>query len=284
MKKDLKFYLKIFRITEWRAYFLMAFLGFWIAKGFLFPPEDIFIFFIIVVSFLAFGFAVNNCFDIEEDAHRKDKLNPLAERGLKFKDTFLLSVLPGFLGLALSLVFGWKVFLFCLVALFVSFFYSAPPLRFKGRPVVDLISHGFFAGVFWFVLPLLVFQTEWNLSYYFLSFSIFYLSLTLELRNHLEDFDSDNEANLRTFVCVFGKNFSEKLLRSLALVFPLTILPVFLLNFPQYLFVFFVATPIFLFAFQLLQKAKQGQNYKSYRALDFYSVSFFSLFAALSVF
>jgi len=284
MGKNLKSYLKIFRITEWRAYFLMAFLGFLVAKGFLFPLMDIFIFFVLIISFLAFGFAVNNCFDTKEDKNRNDKINPLAEKEIKFKNTFILSILPGFLGLTLSLIFGWKVFLFCLAGLTVSFFYSAPPLRFKGRPVLDLISHGFFAGVFWFALPLLVFKSEWNLFHYFLSLSIFYLSLTLELRNHLEDFDSDKEADLKTFVCVFGKNFSERLLQLLALLFPLTIFPVFLLDFPKHLFLFFVSILIFLFFFQFLQKSKTKEDYKSYRALDFYSIFLFSFLVVLNVF
>lgn len=279
---NLNSYFRIFRISEWRAYFLMAFFGFLIARGFLSPPRDILAFFILVILFLAFGFAVNNCFDIKEDKHRDDKINPLAERGMKFKNSFILSALPGLLGLALSSIFEWKVFLLCLIAVIVSFFYSAPPLRFKGRPIIDLISHGFFAGVFWFLLPLLFFRAELNLFHYLILSYIFYISLILELRNHLEDFDFDKKAGLRTSVCVFGKNFSEKLLRLLALFFPLAVFPVFLFYFSGYLFLFFVSALIFIFFFQLLQKSKMKQSYGAYRALDFYSLFLFGSIAVLN--
>lgn len=283
--EKLKIYLKFFRIGEWRAYFLMAFLGFGIARGFNSSWVDIAIFFALIVLFLAFGFAINNCFDTKEDQYHKDQLNPLAQKKMRFKTSFFISLFPGILGLALSIFFGKVVFLFCLAGLTVSFFYSAPPLRFKERPVFDLISHGFFAGAFWFILPLLVFRAEWSWFHYLISLSIFYLSLTLELRNHLEDFVSDKEAGTKTFVCVFGRNFSDKLLRVLVLFFPATLLPIFLFDFPRYLFLFLFLTLIFIFFFQLFHrlKLKMTTNYKVYRVMDIYSVSLFSLLAFLKI-
>lgn len=274
MPKDLKSYLKIFRVAEWRAYFLMAFFGFLISRGFTSPPLNIVIFFVVVVSFLAFGFAVNNRFDVKEDKNQTDRVRV----GLFF------SMLPGIFGLVLSTVFGWRVFLFCLIGLLAAFFYSAPPLRFKERPVWDLLSHGFFAGVFWFILPLLIFKVEWTPFHYFLSFSLFYLSLTLELRNHLEDFELDRGAGLKTSVCVFGKDFSDVFLKILTFLFPLTIFPIFLLDFPKYLLVFLISTLVFVFSFQFLLASKSSRNYKIYRAMDAYANFSFSLLAILTIF
>lgn len=263
----------------------MAFLGFLIAKGFLFPLGDIIIFFILVVSFLALGYGVNDCFDVKEDKYRKDRINPLVNKEISFKTGLIFSISPGIFGLVLSTIYGWRVFLFCLVGVIIGFFYSAPPLRLKGRPVLDLISHGFFAGVFWFVLPLFFFKTELNLFHYLISFSIFYFFLVLELRNHLEDFESDKKADIKTFVCAFGPGFSEKLLQYLTVIFPLTIFPVFLLVFPKYLFLFLVFSLFFLFSFQFfVRRLKTEKSYKIYRIIDIYAFSFFGLSAVFSAF
>ncbi len=272
---NLNSYLRLWRIKDWRAYFFMAALGFIIANGFLFPLGDIFLFWAIVFLLLAFGFSVNECFDIREDKYRADKLL-IVTKEMSFKKGLVFSILIGALGIILSAIFGLKIFLFCLFSLLVSFFYSAPPFRFKSRPFFDLISHGLFAGVFIFISPLLIFRTELTIFHYLMAFSIFYLSIILELRNHLEDYATDEEAGLRTTVCVFGYQNSEKLLRYLAIFYPLILLPIFSLFFPQYLFLFFFFTIVFLFLFLL---SKNYRLIKNYRVLDAYA--FFSLLLLL---
>lgn len=281
MKTNLKPYLRLFRIPDWRGYFLMASLGFVISKGFLFPFWDIIIFYAIVLLLLAFGFSVNDCFDTREDRYRKDRINPVVSKEISFRSGLFLSVLPGVLGLALSTVFGLKVFLFSLAGASIGFFYSAPPLRTKSRPLLDLVSHGLFAGVFLFVLPLLIFNPQLTLFHYLIAFSIFYLSMTLELRNHLEDYEVDKRAGLRTFVCVFGYKKSERLLRYLAILYPLTIFPIFLLISQKYLFLFLIFTLVFLFFFLFERSLKIVKNY---RIMDAYAISSFGLLSTVMIF
>jgi len=146
-------YLRLLRVPNWRGYFLMASFGFLIAKGFLFSFKDIIIFYAIILLFLAFGFSVNDCFDTKEDEYKKDSVNPIVKKEIIFKKALFLSILLGILGLTLSAVFGLKVLLFSLAGVLLSFFYSAPPLRTKSRPLIDLISHGLFAGAFLFFCP-----------------------------------------------------------------------------------------------------------------------------------
>ncbi|MFQ6049664.1 MAG: UbiA prenyltransferase family protein [Candidatus Paceibacterales bacterium] len=281
MKTNLKPYLRLFRIPDWRGYFLMASLGFVISKGFLFPFWDIIIFYAIVLLLLAFGFSVNDCFDTREDRYRKDRINPVVSKEISFRSGLFLLVLPGVLGLALSTVFGLKVFLFSLAGASIGFFYSAPPLRTKSRPLLDLVSHGLFAGVFLFVLPLLIFNPQLTLFHYLIAFSIFYLSMTLELRNHLEDYEVDKRAGLRTFVCVFGYKKSERLLRYLAILYPLTIFPIFLLISQKYLFLFLIFTLVFLFFFLFERSLKIVKNY---RIMDAYAISSFGLLSTVMIF
>jgi len=273
MRMNWKPYLRLLRVPNWRGYFLMASFGFLIAKGFLFSFKDIIIFYAIILLFLAFGFSVNDCFDTKEDEYKKDSVNPIVKKEIIFKKALFLSILLGILGLTLSAVFGLKVLLFSLAGVLLSFFYSAPPLRTKSRPLIDLISHGLFAGAFLFFLPLLIFNSELTLFHYLITFSIFYFSITLELRNHLEDYETDKKAGLRTFVCVVGFEGSEKLLRYLAIFYPLTLFPIFLLIPQGYLFFFFFLTLVFLFFLLFRKTLKIVKNYK---VMDVYAILSFS--------
>jgi len=247
MKINLKSFLKYYRMKDWRAYFGLGVFGFVVARGFLFPFLDIALFLIIGGLLLAFGFSVNNFFDVKEDREKGEIKNFLIQN----KKNFLFSLLPGIIALFLSIYFGVKVFLFVLIAGLIGFFYSAPPLRMKSRPFLDLVSHGFFAGALIFFFPLLIFSPELTFFHYLIAFSIFYLSAMLETRNHLEDHQSDLRAGLRTTVCFLGFKNSENLLKYLAFFYPPVLFPTFFLISGKFLFLFLILTcfflPLFLF-------------------------------------
>jgi 4-hydroxybenzoate polyprenyltransferase len=237
-------------MKDWRAYFGLGVLGFVLAQGFLSPPLDILLFLIIGLLLLAFGFSVNNFFDIEEDKEKGEVKNFLVQN----KKNFFLSVSPGILALLLSAYFGKWVFLFVLIAGLIGFFYSAPPLRMKSRPFLDLISHGLFAGALIFLFPFLLFKPELTTFHYLVAFSVFYLSVMLETRNHLEDYQSDSRVGLRTTVCFLGYKNSERFLRYLAFLFPLALLPVFFTLSPNFYILFLILSSLFLFLFLFVKK------------------------------
>lgn len=268
-------YLKLLRIKDWRAYFLIALFSFVIAKGYLFSLRDVLLFWVIIFLFFGFAFSINDCFDTKEDKYHHEKENPIVSKKLTFKKGLFFSIGIGILGLSLSLIFGLRIFLLSLLILFLGFFYSAPPLRFKEKPFLDLISHGFFAGAFIFIFALVFFNSNLNNFHYLVAFSIFYLSLLLELRNHLEDYPSDSLANLTTTVCFLGPQKSEKILRYLTIFFPLSFFPIFLLFFERFLFFFFfIFTLIFLLFFLSSQEKKLGKNF---RIFDIYTIFCFLL-------
>lgn len=272
MKMNLKSFLKYYRMKDWRAYFGLGFFGFVVSKGFLFPAFDIFIFLTIGILLLAFGFSINNFFDIEEDREKKETANLLIQN----KKNFIFSILPGILGLLLSLLFGLKVFLFVLAASLIGFFYSAPPLRMKSKPFLDLISHGLFAGALIFLFPLMIFNPQLTLFHYLIAFSVFYLSATLDLRNHLEDFHSDFRAGLKTTACFLGYKNSENLLKYLLFFLPFLFSPLFLIASEGYAFsllIFLILTSVSLLLFLFK---------KSYRVMDAYSVFSYATIAILT--
>lgn len=278
MKTNLEFYFKLLRIKDWRGYFLIATLGFVISKGFLFAFKEIVIFYAIIIFLLSFAFSLNDCFDTEEDKLDQDKKNPIVLKNISFRNGLFFSILLAVLGLVLSAVFGMKVFLFCLLLALLLFFYSSPPLRMKSRPWIDLFSHGLFGGAFLFFIPILIFTKEITLFYYLIAFSVFYFSVTLELRNHIEDYETDKAAGLNTTVVFLGREKSEKLLRYLAAFYPLTLLPVFFF-YQQFFLLFSILTVIFLFLFQ-----KKHHQMKDYRVVDVYANLSFVLLSIITIF
>jgi len=274
MGLNLKPYLRLLRIGDARGYFLMAVLGFIISKGFLFPLEEIIIFWAIVFLLLGFGFSINDCFDLKEDKLDKTKKNPIVLKKISLKKALAFSISLAILGLVLSSLFGLKVFLLCLLGILIVFFYSSSSLRMKSRLLLDLISHGLFAGPLIFLLPLLVFNTKLTLFHYLIAFSLFCFAIILELRNQCEEYETDKQAGLETTACILGYQRSEKLLKFLAIFYPLTLFLIFRLISQLHLFLFSIFTLIFFLFFLFGKNFKFVRNYK---ILDAYTIFSFSL-------
>jgi 4-hydroxybenzoate polyprenyltransferase len=273
---------RFLRIKDWRAYLLIVVLGFFLSKGFLFPFWKISFFWLIVFLFLGFGFSINECFDTKEDKYHIEKGKLFIGKNLSFKKGVLLSLLLGISALILSLFFGLDVFLFSLLCLLLGFFYSVPPLRFKEKPFLDLISHGMFAGALIFLFSFIFFKAKIEPIHFLAAISIFYLSMILELRNHLEDYFSDLKAGLKTTACVLGYEKAEKFLRYLAYFYPLVLFPLFLFSSRFFFLVSFTClTSLFLVLFLVSKKpdliSKKPDLKKDYRIFDLYTFLSLSL-------
>jgi len=164
------------------------------------------------------------------------------------------------------------------MSILIGFFYSSPPLRMKSRPWFDLISHGLFAGALLFLIPVLIFSKELTKFHFLIALSIFYFSVILELRNHIEDYEIDKEAGLNTTVVFLGREKSEKLLRFLAVFYPLTLFPIFFF-YQQFFLLFSILTVIFLFLFQ-----KNDHKIKDYKIIDVYANLSFILLSIVTIF
>jgi len=274
MRHSFNSYFELLRLGDARGYLLMVLFGFILARGFLFSLKEILFFWLIIFLISGFGFSINDCFGQKEDRLNKTRKNPIVLNEINFKKGLIFSISLAVLGLFLSLFFGLKFFLLCLAEALLVFFYSVPPLRMKSRPLLDLISHGFFGGAIIFLFPLLFFKTSLTLFHYLIAFSLFYLSIILELRNHLEDCEIDKLFGLKTTVISLGYQKAEKLLRYLAIFYPLILFTIFFLIAQQHLILFSIFTLIFLLLFLFAENYKFVQNYK---ILDVYAFSSFIL-------
>ena len=211
------------RVFDWRAYIGIALLGF--VRSVEAPPFNMLIykalrFTITIIFYLAFTFSINNCFNIKCDAHKEAKIkrNPIAAGHITFKEGLILSLCIAFMGLVLSyLWFDKNCFLIYFMMLLLSGAYSAPPLRLKSVPLLDLLSHSLFFGALLYLYGLLS-NGGINLQEASLVVSISLYSIILELRNHLEDYEADLNSETRTTVCYMGYGRSRRLLRNLIIV------------------------------------------------------------------
>jgi 4-hydroxybenzoate polyprenyltransferase len=222
-QRNLPYYLDNIRIKDWRAYFGIAFLGFGGRIGVC--PLSYFIhdalkFTITIILYLAFTFSINNCFDVSCDIHQDLKLkkNPIAMGLVSFREGLAQSLSLAFIGIALAYSwFGVISFILYSMLVFLGGAYSAPPLRFKSIPLVDLISHGLFFGTLLYLYGVSVARIPSSQTMIF-GASIFIYSIMLELRNHLDDFQADFISKTKTTVCWIGYANAIRLLHVLLLI------------------------------------------------------------------
>jgi len=249
------------RVKNWLGYFLIATLGYLIFTKLEVCISETIFFYALICLFLGFSFSINNCFDNKEDSLKTKNNNPVAAEEIGQKEGIAFSLVLALLGMLLSLLRGLNVFYFFSALVFLSLSYSSPPFRLKSRPFLDLTSHGLFFGSLLFLFPYVFFSKTLELLHILTAISIFYFSLILELRNHIEDYESDKKAGLKTTVCMLGLNTSKKLTHFLSLLFPLLLLPVFfIIN--KHITLFLAITAVFYLMFYVK---------KSYRVLDIYS-------------
>ncbi|TFH10813.1 MAG: hypothetical protein E4H14_01800 [Candidatus Thorarchaeota archaeon] len=239
----MKSYIKLVRLKAWYAFFLLAFLGFVISGGVVTNLLDILVFFLMISAYVGFSFAINDCFDVEEDRLKESRNNPVASGEITRRRGLTLSSSLALLGILLSGWFGFTVFVYFTCLTLLSLFYSAPPLRFKTRYPLDILSHGLFFGSLIVILPALFFGSLTS-GVILVGVSIFILSITIELWNHITDFESDSKAHVRTAAFVLGLERSEKIARIIGLIFPVTILPLFLND--AYIFIYIATTSIYI--------------------------------------
>ncbi len=185
---------------------------------------------------------------------------------------FLISVLGYAMFTKLNASILDTIFFYTLVCLYLGFSFSVnnPLVTGEIRQKEGIIFSSLLALLG--VSPararrfLLLFSSDLSRSLFRLPalfISVFYFSVILELRNHIEDYESDKKTGLRTTACALGINTSKKIAYYLSLLFPLSVLPVFwAINRSELFLLFLTASAVFCLAFRITTH---------YRILDIYS-------------
>jgi len=214
------------RARDWFGYLGMCAVGY--ALGIVATPSSAFDPLLMAKSavscalFLAFCFSINNYADVEGDRldPAKVKKNPIASGMLSPREALALSIAIALCGLAIAVTMANLISLgFYLVLVLLGWAYSVPPLRLKGRPVADVVSHGLMLGVLLFLFGHSAATPElFSQEAILVSASMFTSSVIFELRNHLSDIAADSISGTLTTVGWLGEESSRRLMLAVAAV------------------------------------------------------------------
>lgn len=164
------------------------------------------------------AFALNDYFDQDVDvldANKKHRNYFVVQRPSGF------TVAIGFLTASLFIVpgilqFGSRGFLAAFLSFFIMWAYSAPPIRLKSRPGIDLPIHAMFVETFPYVLVMFLLKLEWNsLDFVILGLSVM-ASLTAQLEQQIRDVEIDAASGEKTFTIWVGAGNALLLLKILS--------------------------------------------------------------------
>ena len=240
---------------------------------------DIIVLVVSISIYLAFAFGINNYYDRKEDVEEGDvKKNPIAFGNLSPKSALVFLTILTLTGILLALIYTNNLLVWSLYVslIFFAWIYSAYPVRLKTRAVLDILSHGLYFGSIIFTYSyLLLFRDDYQgLLYNPLLYLIFLYSISLEMRNEVEDFDFDKAAGLKTTAIVLGKNKAVKFIFSVLLVH--WIIP------PIYAYIYLsniIVTAVFaMISGIVLLSAAVVNHFKWYRINDVSVIIFYILF------
>ncbi|MBN1861407.1 MAG: UbiA prenyltransferase family protein, partial [Candidatus Thermoplasmatota archaeon] len=228
----LKFFTGFIRIRGVCTWLVISFIGFLLGITSLEITRYLLSlgFFIISTFFiLSFTFSINNYYDVDTDKEnpRRAALNVLASGTISKHTGMILNLLFIIVPLVLSLFITWKAFVFCAFLLLFMWMYSAPPLRLKGRPGLDIIWHfiALFALVLWGAF-LAGFISRISILVA-ISFGVY--GCFAQLDNHIHDYPFDKASGSITFAVRMGLPTTYKALIATFLLYIVSLLPLLIL-------------------------------------------------------
>ncbi len=176
------------------------------------------------------AFALNDYYDAPYDAQepKKAERNFFVQLQTLSSSEGVLSPLPQQLfwliwwGTCTFLIFafaqyGLRGLTILIVCFIVMWAYSAPPLRLKSRPGLDLLTHAIFVETFPYLITLILIDVVWlKLDYILLTLAIL-SSLAAQLEQQIRDFDVDSRTD-KNFTTTIGLPISTTLLKIVTIV------------------------------------------------------------------
>ena len=160
------------------------------------------------------AFVLNDYYDAPLDrlntAKRKGNFFALGEKEMgNGRFHYFVFGLIGILSLGFA-QFGWHGLGLYGLCLFIMWAYSAPPLRCKQRPLLDVLMHACFVETFPYLLILLLIRANWLLLDSFILSQAFLGSLTAQLGQQIRDYELDRQFECN-FTVVVGVLWARRL-------------------------------------------------------------------------
>ncbi len=169
-------------------------LYFWVYLFFFLVPANIFL------------YGINDYYDADTDQFNTKKGNEenLLQTTERKKLRLSLCVIAGLCIVILTLSHSAMLASLFGIFLVLSYFYSAPPLRFKARPVLDFASNILYGlpGIIGYL------QTSGHLPSWPIVIAVFFWTSAMHLFSAIPDIASDQKAGLTTSAIFFGQKAS----------------------------------------------------------------------------
>jgi 4-hydroxybenzoate polyprenyltransferase len=225
-RSGISVYLRALRWRSWIGWLFFFGLG---STLFVIPPYTVLpiaISFSIVTGAI---FVLNQYFDRKSDIMNPQKRHlPVAAGELSPKQSSVLFVSLFAIGLLVAAVVDYTLLFLFVTYIGVGIVYSTPPLHFKKRPVIDLLTVGVGSGI----LPFLIGMQASNKLLIDSSLSLILICIIplflFQIASHIfqaiGDYEADKNEKITTFVVRYGKEKSAKiavLFSSLSLIIPI---------------------------------------------------------------
>lgn len=151
----------------------------------------------------AFAFMINDVEDWKDDIQdpKKKNRNPISAGRISVRLGTLVSYVVAAMSLGLYAVSGMTSFWLGSLGLLLGYLYSLKLVRLKSIPVLDVLSHGFFLGVVYFITMALADGYVGSMaSVAVLAILIFSISVLGDLVNEVRDFVVDKKTGITNTV------------------------------------------------------------------------------------
>ena len=172
----------------------------------LFTQAPIYLALIVVFSAQIFLFASNNYFDRHVDSldELKCARNPVCTGEVTSKEVKVLLIVTGAIPLIVSWFFNYLTFIFTAFSIFVFYFYTAEPLRFKNKIGFDVLSHGALINTFPYLFCLIALW-DFSTGSIFLLAAFMMRSVMAQMLQEIRDYEVDKKVEKNTVVALGQK-------------------------------------------------------------------------------
>lgn len=217
------------RALRWRSWIGWLFFFGLGSTLFVIPPYNVVpiaISFSIVTGAI---FVLNQYFDRKSDIMNPQKRHlPVAAGELPPKQSLVLFVSLFAIGLFVTAVVDYKLLFLFATYIGIGIVYSTPPLHFKKRPIIDLLTVGIGSGIVPFLIGMQVSNQlliDSSLPLILICIiPLFLFQIASHIFQAIGDYEADMDEKITTFVVRYGKEKSAKiavLFSSLSLIIPI---------------------------------------------------------------
>jgi len=278
-KNTVKLFLnKFIRFSDSFKWSAISFLGFVLGINQLSINTYFIPFLIFAIStfcIMGFTFAVNNFYDTQSDIMnpRRKGTNALASGNISRRIAIFYLLILALIPLLISiLLFRYEIFIFCAYLLFIGWAYSAPPLRTKNIPGLDVIWHflGFFSYIIWgsLIAGGSIYYGSIGLMIWLIAISIGVFSCIGQVWNHIVDYSFDKDAGTMTFAVKIGLENAKKTLIFLICIHLIFLIPLILLYSLKYLITIILLICCMTIGLVILKPKKDG--FPTKKSFEFY--------------